>query len=220
MMRARQRRRALQLRKIAMCKKGLLAAKIVMAMNSLKARHYLTRADVLPIDETPWAHIKATKQDGAAMQLMGITWGAFDVLLTTFSPIIEALWESRKSGSDNKRGAGRRRLLKACDVLALTLAWIHVPTYTVMLCERVRSSISSVSVALPASSSSPVGFSSTAPASIMAWMAPLISFALFTCGCMVPDPVGFLVSHRRENRCLSDSFSRSCICRCPMATAL
>ena len=65
------------------------------------------------------------------MQLMGVTWAAFDHLLETFEPLLQARWnEGRKL---NPRGSGRKRLLNAMDVLGLTLSWIHVPTFHIML---------------------------------------------------------------------------------------
>jgi hypothetical protein len=62
---------------------------------------------------------------------MGITWDAFDHLLGFFGPILEQLWQSRRGS--NPRSSWRKRLLESSDVLGLTLAWIHVPVYHVML---------------------------------------------------------------------------------------
>ncbi len=109
------------------------AAVTVLIMHSLCSRHYITSKDRVCIRKSPWFHMKATSQDGAAMQLMGITWSAFDHLLASFQPILEQVWRSRLSGSLNVRWSGRKRILQPRDVLGVTLAWIHVPSFHIML---------------------------------------------------------------------------------------
>ncbi len=64
-----------------------------------------------------------------ALQLMGLTWQAFSDLLDVFAPLLSAKW-SRHPRVD---GRGRPRLLREADVLGLMLAWIHVPSYHVIL---------------------------------------------------------------------------------------
>ena len=63
-----------------------------------------------------------------------LQWEAFDFLLQEFKQRLRALWESRKSGCPNSKGAGRLRKLQELDVLGLTLAWLHTPTWQQMLC--------------------------------------------------------------------------------------
>jgi hypothetical protein len=63
---------------------------------------------------------------------MGVTWEAFPHLLGYFEPLLKDLWCSLHSVG-NSKSTGRKRLMGTDDVLGLTLTWIHVPAYHIML---------------------------------------------------------------------------------------
>ncbi len=88
------------------------------------ARHQ--RKDLVPLEASgsPWAHLKRIRKDHSALQVVGVTWEAFAHLHGYFQPLLQA-----RHSAGNMKGAGR----STEDVLGLTLMWIHVPAYHVML---------------------------------------------------------------------------------------
>jgi hypothetical protein len=129
----RARARARKRRRLKALEMAIAAMKTVLVMNSLRTRHYITRSDLLPIRATPWRHLCASHQDMGALQLMGLTWRAFGDLLSVFAPVLEQQWQREFSSPANWRGSGRKRIMNSADILGLTLCWLHVPSYNVMI---------------------------------------------------------------------------------------
>jgi len=127
-----RKRRARNRHRLRLARMILRAMELALEWHRIRTRHYLRRKDLVAMHASPWAHIKQIREDHSALQVMGLTWASFDHLHGFFAPILQGLWRSRHSGN-NPRGSGRKRLMETQDVLGLTLTWLHVPAYHVML---------------------------------------------------------------------------------------
>ncbi len=127
-----RKRRARKKQRLEVARMALRAMNLALQWHRIRTRHFLRRKDLVPVRTSPWAHLKAIREDHSALQVMGVTWAAFDHLFKVFDPVLQNLWLSHRR-SINSRGAGRKRLMDSRDVLGLTLAWIHVPAYHAML---------------------------------------------------------------------------------------
>jgi hypothetical protein len=76
---------------------------LALEWHGIRTRHFLRRKDLVPVHASAWAHIKAIREDHSALQVMGITWEAFDYLMGFFGPCLEELWQLH-STTDNPRG--------------------------------------------------------------------------------------------------------------------
>ncbi len=61
--------------------------------HSIRVLHYLRWKDLVPMGASLWAHLKAVSEDHSALQVMGITWEAFDHLHGFFRPVLLELWQ-------------------------------------------------------------------------------------------------------------------------------
>jgi hypothetical protein len=127
-----RKRRARNKHRLEVARMLLRSMELALKWHRIRTRHFLRQKDLVPIHASPWSHLKAISEDHSALQVMGITWAAFDHLMGFFGPVLEQLWCSRHS-CRNPRGSGRKLLMGTEDVLGLTLAWIHVPAYHLML---------------------------------------------------------------------------------------
>jgi hypothetical protein len=127
----RQRQEAKRLRRLVLVM-ALVGAHLAHLAAKIKTRHYLQRADLVPIRASPWYHLKTHPTDRAYLQLMGLTVESFHNLLTPFSAILSGLHELRRP-QINRKGAGCKRVMDTQDVLALVLSWLHLPCTSVPL---------------------------------------------------------------------------------------
>ena len=129
----RRQQREMELRESQSRRMAALSAALIVGMNMNRSRHYLRRKDLIQVRESPWRHIRGVGEDMSALQVMGLTWDAFSIILSVFEPALKAFWKINRPPAANLRNSGRKRIMECADVLGLVLAWIHVPAYHVML---------------------------------------------------------------------------------------
>ena len=114
-----RKRRARNKHRLELAWMVLHAMDLALQWHRIRMCHFLCRKDLVAVHASQWAHLKAIREDHSALQVMGVTWAAFDHLWGYFSPILELLWASRH-GISNPRGSGRKRMMDTEDVLCLS----------------------------------------------------------------------------------------------------
>ena len=102
-----------------------VAASVSMLVyyNSIRTRHYLTRAGILPTSVSPWRHLYENGDNGSFLNLTGFSRDAFEEMH-------EYLYEN----VEDHTGAGRPALLNTRDELGLILFYLGSPTKHKELC--------------------------------------------------------------------------------------
>lgn len=96
---------------------------LVLGSKSMRFRTYYTRAHMAKYGECAWARIlhSAQHRDMGFLRTTGLDCQSFFSLLESFSPVIKALWDSRKTNPNQRRG--RKKLLQPVDVLGIALCY-------------------------------------------------------------------------------------------------
>lgn len=97
---------------------------LALAYSRVRNRHYLTRKVLSDQAHAAWKKLKHSKDDMAYLEVTGLTYQSFKDLHREFAPLLNQLWSTRKKNPRETRG--RKRKMKAWDVLGLTLAFMHM----------------------------------------------------------------------------------------------
>ena len=92
------------------------------------ARHYFIREDLLFPSESPYIKVLNTGNDMAYIQLCRMPKMSFDYLLSNMDPDWVAWHDGFTDRTRAHRRPGREHMLKARDILALTLIWMGSST--------------------------------------------------------------------------------------------
>lgn len=95
-----------------------------IAYSRIRNRHYLTRHVLSADEDSAWRKLCDSKDDMAYLELTGLTYISFKRLYKEFAPLLIRMWSVRKKRRGETRG--RKRVMKPWDVLALTLAYMHL----------------------------------------------------------------------------------------------
>jgi len=120
-----------------------LQAQMLLAMGSLRERHYLTRPVLPKPQECPWACVLRSRNDMAFLEFTGLTWASFRYLWEHFDPVMLGIWSSRKKPGEKR---GRKRTMRTIDVLGGCLMHLHMFIRYAGLCALLSQTPGTLSV--------------------------------------------------------------------------
>jgi hypothetical protein len=90
----------------------------------VRVSHQLTKTGIPRFVDIAWSCIKTSKEDANFLEFTALTLGAFHLLHAHFAPAMYELWLKNITST---QGDGCPRAMETYDILALVLAYMHLP---------------------------------------------------------------------------------------------